>query len=71
MEGTKGKHGGARPGAGHPVTTVTLKAGQEVGLWETFEGQPVGLSRKATIRIVHRNHIEIVADDGTVLKILR
>jgi hypothetical protein len=71
-ERTKGPPGGARPGAGRHVSTVMLKAGQQFLLHQSYDGQAVGLGEVATVRIVHRNKLEIVMEDGhTVYALIR
>jgi hypothetical protein len=65
MSGIKGKSGGARPGAGRPVATRTLRTGQELLLHEVTPDGLHMLSEMLTVTEMTHTQITLIKPDGT------
>jgi hypothetical protein len=70
MSGKPGKSGGARKGAGRHPSTLGLKDGGKILVFEKYQGKPVsrssgGAFEVGVVAIERRGEFRIVLPDGT------
>jgi hypothetical protein len=70
MPKERGPTGGARPGAGRKQEALKIHRLQGCGVWETLNGQQVGLGRLGHVEIKSRDTFLLVLEDGTTLRVV-
>lgn len=65
MPGTKNHSGGARPGAGRPPQTRTLRSGQKLLIHETDTNGDFTIGDLVTVQVVSRTKVYLMREDGS------
>lgn len=68
----RGKHHSPKPGSGRKPQSFTLKVGDALFVWaKDANGKQSGSSMVWTVTAIDRQHIDLVADNGLVWRMIR